>query len=133
MTNWNSAQFKYVNLTTPVTLAANTSYYIVSQETSGGDKWSSDTDTTLVPTDIAAINGTISSADGVTYGTPGMTVNKSFGPVDFIYEPVDSAYIKIKTLGTVRNNLAGYVGIKITTGDTTVNVRSLGRIFVKLP
>jgi len=31
--------FKYATLTTPVTLAANTAYYLMSQETSGGDWW----------------------------------------------------------------------------------------------
>lgn len=128
MTNWNHEQFKYVNLTTSVTLAANTSYYIVSQETSGGDKWS-DSNTTLVPTGVAVINGRVSSTDGTTYDITGGAVNQAYGPVDFIYEPLDSAYVKTTTLGTVRNNLTGWVGMKITTGDTTVNIRSLGRIF----
>ncbi|MFA7345158.1 MAG: DUF4082 domain-containing protein, partial [Terrimicrobiaceae bacterium] len=31
--------FKYATLATPVTLAANTAYYVMSQETSGGDQW----------------------------------------------------------------------------------------------
>ena len=31
--------FKYVNLGTPITLAANTAYYIMSQETNGSDQW----------------------------------------------------------------------------------------------
>ncbi len=34
-----SGQFKYVSLASPVTLQANTAYYVVSQEASGGDQW----------------------------------------------------------------------------------------------
>jgi hypothetical protein len=32
-------QFKYTSLAAPVTLTANTSYYLLSEETAGGDQW----------------------------------------------------------------------------------------------
>jgi len=34
-----AGQFKYATLASPVTLAANTRYYLLSQETAGGDQW----------------------------------------------------------------------------------------------
>ena len=34
-----TGQFQYTPLATAVTLAANTSYYLLSQETAGGDQW----------------------------------------------------------------------------------------------
>jgi uncharacterized protein YfiM (DUF2279 family) len=34
-----TGQFQYAPLATAVTLAANTSYYLLSQETAGGDQW----------------------------------------------------------------------------------------------
>jgi len=34
-----AGQFKYTPLASPVTLAANTSFYVLSQETAGGDQW----------------------------------------------------------------------------------------------
>src|SRR5204863_10117071 len=34
-----AGQFKYIALGSPVTLQANTAYYLVCQETSGADQW----------------------------------------------------------------------------------------------
>jgi hypothetical protein len=127
MTNWNQGQFKYATLTSAVTLSPNTAYYIVSQETSGGDSWS-DSNTTLVPTSVATINGKVSSLNSTTWDTTGAVVNQSFGTVDFIYEAVPS-FTSTTTLGTARNNLSKWMGMKITTGATAVTVKSLGRMF----
>ena len=38
-TGGTPGQFWYAALTSPVTLQANTSYYLVSQEVAGGDPW----------------------------------------------------------------------------------------------
>jgi hypothetical protein len=127
MTNWNHNQFKYANLASAVTLAANTVYYVVSQETSGGDNWS-DAPTTITPTSIAVINGKVSSTNSTVWDTTGGILNQAFGTVDFMYEG-DNSGVKSPTLGTVRNNLTSWVGMKFTVGDQAVTVRSLGRIF----
>ena len=71
-------RFLYANLAAPITLAANTAYYLVTQETSGGDKWY-DYDTAL---DI----GEGVSSTGVCFATTGAyTVNamagQGYGPV----------------------------------------------------
>ena len=51
--------FKYVALAAPVTLTANTAYYLVSQETSGGDQWY-DSNTILTTTTKATVNNAVS-------------------------------------------------------------------------
>jgi hypothetical protein len=53
--------FKYVTLAAPITLAANTAYYLVSQETSGGDQWY-DSNTVLTTTTLATVNNVNTSA-----------------------------------------------------------------------
>ena len=55
--------FAYTQLASPVTLAANTTYYVVSQETNGGDQWL-DGDTTVGVSSDAVVNGCIYSSGG---------------------------------------------------------------------
>jgi Subtilase family/FG-GAP-like repeat/Domain of unknown function DUF11 len=67
-----------------VTLNANTTYYILSQETAGGDQWY-DFNTTVTTTGVASETGSVWSPDGVNYnplGSPG----ESYGPVSFVYQ-----------------------------------------------
>jgi VCBS repeat-containing protein len=78
--NGSPGTFVYSNLLAPVTLQANTNYYIVSLETSGADSWY-DKNTTAQTTNV----GTIAAA---VYGTPYIiagSVGNTFGPVDFKY------------------------------------------------
>jgi hypothetical protein len=77
-----SEQFLYAALTSPVTLAANTSYYIVSQETSGGDQWFQ-YDTVLSHTTAASVPNAV-SATGSSYIAHG-AANNCFGPLSFKY------------------------------------------------
>jgi alpha-tubulin suppressor-like RCC1 family protein len=80
MTGCTGGQFVYGTLTSPITLLANTTYYLVSQETSGGDSWY-DHDS-LITTTVAAENGSIYSSDGVNFFT-GSGANTSYVPVNF--------------------------------------------------
>jgi hypothetical protein len=82
MAGGTAGQFKYVPLATAVTLAANSSYYLVSQETPGGDTWAT-SNTSLTTTAVAGCDGAILSATGSwTFRTP---ANTTFVPVDFKY------------------------------------------------
>ncbi|MBS0174759.1 MAG: beta-propeller fold lactonase family protein, partial [Nitrospira sp.] len=75
-------QLNYANLSTPVTLAANTSYYLLSQETSGGDQWydlSAVTPSAAASVDLAAV-----WLSGFGYHGVG-AVNQSFVPVSLAY------------------------------------------------
>jgi hypothetical protein len=72
MENWNHGQFKYANLATPITLATNTSYYIVSKELAGGDVFYG-SDTIVQKKDVATINnGILSINNGGSWKNPGL-------------------------------------------------------------
>jgi Legume lectin domain len=64
MSNWNHGQYKYSDLTSPITLTANTIYYLVSQEQDGGDRF---TQALITPNSVARIAGGIRSFNGTTW------------------------------------------------------------------
>jgi hypothetical protein len=76
-------QFTYATLTSPVTLSAGATYYLVSQEVVGGDEWY-DINTVLTTTSVASdATGAYGTGPGAwfTYGSAG----NSYGPLDFKY------------------------------------------------
>ena len=77
-----SGQFKYVALSSPVNLLANTAYYLVSQEIAGGDKWATEA-TTITTSTGATCNGAVLSNSG-TWNIR-LPANISFVPVSFTY------------------------------------------------
>ena len=136
MTGVTAGTFKYQNLPSPVTLPANTSYYIVSQEFHGGDTWA-DSNTTAFGRDVATINAAVSSPDGVTGWNVGTTPGRSYGLLDFKYDLVapDNYTIVPNHRGYdyLANNLAsrGYIVVSInanrgiTQGPEVAGDRSL--------
>ncbi|MHB1484853.1 MAG: discoidin domain-containing protein [Saccharofermentanales bacterium] len=68
------------SLNSPVTLAANTAYYIVALETNGGNKWYSN-DTSITPAAGFTVNGS-AEGSGTTW-TIGGTANRCYGPMSF--------------------------------------------------
>jgi hypothetical protein len=129
MNNWDHGQFKYATLSSPVDLLASTSYYVVSQETSAGDRWY-DSNSTVTAGAGVTINNAILSANDTTWSNPSGSV-QPYGPVDFVYETILSTpFITNTTLVTQRNNLSGWVGMKFTTGTQPVKISSLGRMSV---
>jgi hypothetical protein len=77
-------QIKYATLRAPVILAANTQYYLVSQETAGGDMCYGD-NTRVTTTTAAGVLSSAYSDDGSMwwhYGTPG---SYSYGPLNLMY------------------------------------------------
>jgi hypothetical protein len=75
--------FVYANLTTPVTLNANTTYYLVSLEAQSGDLWY-DVNTSLQTTSVATETTGMYSYNGAAYLSYG-SGNHSYGPVNFLY------------------------------------------------
>ena len=70
MSGGTANNFVYANLPASVTLNANTTYYIVSQETQGGDLWY-DFNTTIQTTNVASETTSVWSSDGATYNVNG--------------------------------------------------------------
>jgi hypothetical protein len=81
-------EFAYALLPSAVVLNPNTEYYVLTEETDGGDQWF-DQDTTVsttsptVPTSVANVTNAVSAlgASFVRSGGPGHT----FGPVDILF------------------------------------------------
>jgi len=78
-------QFQYATLTSPVTLAASTAYYVLSGETAGGDPWYDD-DTTITATSVASLGGPVYGTGPGNWTPIGTLAGKSFVPVNFKYQ-----------------------------------------------
>ena len=79
--------FRFMNLSSPVTLHANTSYYLVTQEVAGGDTWY-DYDTRLETTTAGVDTGAVwSIAGGPGNWNPGGSPGNGYGPANFLYTP----------------------------------------------
>ena len=72
--------FAYGSLASPVTLSANTTYYLVTLEVSGGDQWYGD-DTTVQTSPIGSVTSGV-YLSGSTYVLAAAAGN-TYGPVDF--------------------------------------------------
>lgn len=77
-------EFVYEIFPGPVVLNPNTEYYVLSQETLGGDQWY-DLDTTVVTANVATVTSAVFS-DGVggTF-TRGGGAGHTYGPVDLLF------------------------------------------------
>jgi hypothetical protein len=74
--------FAYATLSSPVTLSANTAYYVVTQETLGGDSWY-DYDSSVQTTSAATVTSAVYSSNS-SYVTLGSTAH-TYGPVSLQY------------------------------------------------
>jgi fibronectin type 3 domain-containing protein len=77
-------QIKYAALPAPVILAANAEYYLVSQETAGGDMSYGDS-TRIATTAAAEVLASTYSDDGSTWWRSGNLGNHGYGPLDLKY------------------------------------------------
>ncbi|MBA3342243.1 MAG: fibronectin type III domain-containing protein [Gemmatimonadaceae bacterium] len=78
-----AGDFVYASLASPVTLNANTSYFVVSQETMGQDEFH-DNNTTIQTSSVAITTGSIFGTGGTSYNVDG-PAGRTYGPVDFQY------------------------------------------------
>jgi hypothetical protein len=78
-----AGEFQYGSLSSPVTLAVGRTYWVLSQESAGGDSWY-DWDTKLTTTGVAVDNA-LAWGTGVGAWNTYAVTNQAFGPVDFVY------------------------------------------------
>jgi hypothetical protein len=136
-----TGQFKYQAVSGgPVTLMANHTYFLMSQESSGGDHWYG-ADTVLNATKDLTIDcpAYVWPGTGVYYSNVdpnnGGLPNHCYGPVGFTYSlgasgTVTSGSMDAVTgaaVGKLRNDFGGLVGFKFSTGDKELKVTELGR------
>lgn len=118
--------FAYAPLAAPVTLPANQSFYLVSQEASGGDQWYEGNNTLTYATSVATVDQSVYSSDGATY-TLAFAANNSYIPVSFRHSPAAAPFVTGHTLTALRNDATGWFGMEFTTGGTAVSLSRLGR------
>jgi hypothetical protein len=125
-------QFVNTSLGSPVTLSPLGNYYLVSEELKGGDKWLDLGPVTTGPgasvvgaVYFNGVNWIVSGADGTSYVPPSMQT-------EVLPVPSASAFILSYNLNnrTLRNNFAGFVGMRLRTGAAALNVTSVGRACV---
>jgi len=130
MLNCAGGQFVYANLSSPITLQAGSSYYLVSSELSGGDQWY-DLGAIPPPADVSVTNAIYSSGSG---WVPGGGANMSYVPPSFQYTVANTSMPQFvtgfNTGAALRNNLAGYVGMQLTVGSKPLTMSSVGRACV---
>jgi len=80
-----SGQFGYSSLSSPVSLAANTSYYLVSQEVAGGDRWYNHPDCHLTLSGVASFSGPAWTYNSPTYYWWVTLADQSYVPVSLKY------------------------------------------------
>ena len=133
-----SDSFRYVALGSPVTLTAGEQYYLVTNETSGGDQWRTYTYIDSGTHDTVNTLTGISSVLPATYvGGVWSTVaghpDTMYGPVDFKTSCVGctttSRVFPSDPFGTKRNNITGKIGMQFTA-DSNLIVYELGRWLV---
>ena len=136
MAGGTPGSFTYGALASGVTLNANTTYYILSQETQFGDYWY-DLNTTLQTTADAAVKAPAYGTTSPFVIMPGLA-GHTYVPLDFRYTVAGSPapildavnFVLSTTSGTPRNNYSGWVGMSLTVGSASMNVSSLGRLAV---
>ena len=124
--------FAYTPLASPIILPPGGSYYLVSQENTGGDWWY---DSGLISTkSVASVTRSAYFYSGSWY-TLG-AANTSYVPPDFLYTVVPPsptpAFVTNYNLNSasLRNDFSGFVGMKFTVGASPLPVISLGRVCV---
>ncbi len=90
MAGCNPGQFAYASIT-PVTLTVGASYYLVSQETQGGDRWYDGG--AITAANVAAVNSAVYSYNGAWY--PIGAANTSYVPPNFQYSVVTPSPITV--------------------------------------
>ena len=121
--------FKYAALATPVTLAAGASYWIVSQELNGGDTWYDGNCTLTYNGTVAQVNQAVYSDGGGVY-TLSNAANNTYIPLNFKSTFEATPYLTQHRMTTLRNDVAGWLGMEFTTGTAPLQVTQLGRWIV---
>jgi hypothetical protein len=124
MAGATAGQFQYATLAAPVTLAANTAYYLVSQEVSGGDQWYEANSALTFDTSMATTQSVSTANNGANWYL--YNSNCSFGPLSFKYS-VPTAFVTGHTMTALRNDATGWMGMKITVGTSDLLLNQLGR------
>jgi hypothetical protein len=125
----------YAALPGLVTLNAYATYYILSQETQGGDSWC-ELNTSAQTRSDAFLNGPVYGTASPFVTTTGLA-GHTYVPVDFQYTlssapagpPPQVNFVLSNAPGTLRSDYSGWVGMSVHVGPSALVVNSIGRLF----
>jgi hypothetical protein len=129
MAGCTTGQIKYEPLANALALNQGSTYYLASQETSGGDKWYDVGQTTS--TTAGVINSAVYSSNGSSW-SPGGAANNTYGPTSFQYalaapDPTPGFLTSVNANAAKRNDFGSWAGFRFTVGATPLVVQSVGR------
>ena len=130
MSNCTLGQFAYASLASAVTLQPGARYYLVSQETAGGDTWYNHV--AIATTNVATVSNSIWSPDGTHWNLIDGP-NTAFVPPDFIYAVLPPAsptpFVADFNLNNValRSDVTGFVGMQLAVHSSAITVAQIGR------
>ena len=132
MAGCTPGKFTYATLASPITLAAGTGYYLVSQETAGGDTWYDLGQVT--GNSVAAVKSSVYfyGNNWIPYGA----ANMSYVPPDFQYTALavsgPQPFVTAFNLNNqpTRNDFSDYVGMNLTVGANNLSVTTVGRVCI---
>lgn len=130
MASCTAGQFQYAALPAALTLPAGSSYYLVSQELQGGDRWYDVGRISTAPDAVAA--GGAYSGNGSAWNMVG-GINNSYAPPSFQYEvqaavPGSALVLDFDNTSALRSDFSGWVGTRLTVGANSLTVTSLARM-----
>lgn len=114
MTGGTAGQFKYGTLAAPVVLAAGATYYLASEETTGGDIWHT-WSTAVTTTPVASVLSGIKNVSGGGWVAQG-AAGQCFVPVNFKYSGGGGGPV-VRTLTVNSANPASGVAITVSPVD----------------
>ena len=120
--------YLYASLANPIVLAANTNYYVVSQETAGADMWY-DKDASATTTDDGTLLAAVFTAGGTTYTPAPGSFAHLYGTVDFKYVAMGVLPTTVTRYASQTQQFTAVVtGIGSSNVNWTLNPPSAGTI-----
>src|SRR5205814_2729887 len=107
-------------LATPVTLAPNTTYALMSLEASGGDQWYDYAATTITISSIASLPAAVySDPSPISIIGASSGDNHSYGPVSLRYSSFSVDFFEASDL-TIDCNLTAQSGTQVAAGAVSI-------------
>ena len=105
--------FKYGTLPAPVTLAANTSYFLASQETLGGDQWYEGDSVLTYNSSAATVVNAANSPNGISFSNV-FSAGNCYVPLSFTYSSAPLPAVLSHSMTVLRNDITGWLGMEFT-------------------
>ena len=114
-----AGQYKFAAFPDPITLLANSAYYLVSQESLGGDQWFDYG--SVSPSSIGTVNGPVYT-DGANHYVPVGLAGQSYVPLNFLYGTANQALSVAITSPQNGSIVSGNLPVQVSTAGSVMSV-----------